>query len=104
MPSRFCHQGFGLACRGNLAGAADRQQALNLNTARLSEASLFQLKKHKLELCERELKNIGLMAHEARDAARLMGGDLENASAWHFESMHICHLLHFKSMHSCHLL
>ncbi|KAL3145657.1 hypothetical protein ABBQ32_003195 [Trebouxia sp. C0010 RCD-2024] len=71
---------------GNLAGAADRQQALNLNTARLSEASLFQLKKHKLELCERELKNIGLMAHEARDAARLMGGDLENASAWHFES------------------
>ena len=92
MPPWSATKGFTPACRGNLTGAADRAKALNLNTARLSNGATFQLKKHKLELCEKELKNIGLTAHEAKDAAKLMGGDLEMASEWHFESKNTCYL------------
>ena len=63
---------------------------LNPDTARLSDASIFQLKKHKVEHCVAQLKMIGLTNHEAQDAAKLMGGDLENASDWHIDSMCPC--------------
>ena len=74
------------AYRGFLNGPAQRQKALNPDTAKLSEGALFQLKKHKLDTCTAMLKTMGLMQHEAQDAARLWGGDVETASDWHLES------------------
>ena len=47
---------------------------------------MFQLKKHKMNVCEAQLRTIGLNVHEAKDAARLWGGDLENATDWYLES------------------
>lgn len=59
---------------------------LNPDTARLSDGALFQLKNHKVDHCVRQLTGMGLELHDAQDAAKLMGGDVENALEWHMDS------------------
>lgn len=70
---------------------------LSPDTARLSDGALFQLKNYKVEHCVAQLTGMGLKLHEAQDAAKLMGGDLENALEWHMDSMCSCFL--FRSWH-----
>ena len=63
---------------------------LNPDTARLSDGALFQLKNHKVEHCVRQLTGMDLELHEAQDAAKLMGGDVDNAVEWHMDSTRFC--------------
>ena len=87
MPSWFSsNPALTLVCRGNQLGLAQRQKALNPDAARLSDGALVQLKNHKLAHCVAQLTDMGLDLHAAQDAAKLMGGDVENASHWHMDS------------------